>query len=209
MRIPLRIAAVLLALAGAGATLVADTLYLRNGTRLEGDVIGLRDDVIEFAEHRGFGQPRVRQFDRRDVLRIDFDVRRADPPYGRGRSGRGAGLRERVVTVRATTGWTDAGIDVRVGQELYFEAAGEIRWGPGDRRDGPDGERNSPYNANRPMPNRPAGALIGRIGDTNDFFFIGTAADPIRVRASGRVFLGINDDVFTDNVGTFRVVVYY
>ena len=209
MRTRLRIAAVLIALAGAGATLVADTLYLRNGTRLDGEVLSLRDDVIEFAEDRGAGQRRVRQFDRTDVLRIDFDLRRPDPPYGRGRSGRGAGLRERGVTVRANTAWTDTGVDVRFGQEIYVEAAGEIRWGPGDRRDGPDGERNSPFNANRPMSNRPAGALIGRIGETNDFFFIGTATEAIRVRASGRLFLGINDDVLTDNTGNFRVVVYY
>ncbi len=209
MRTRFRIVAILLALAGAGATLVADTLYLRNGTRIEGTVVSMRDDVIEFAEERPFGQPRVRQFERRDVLRIDFDLRRTDPPYGRGRSGRGAGLRERTVTVRANVPWTDAGVEVRNGQEIYFEAAGEVRWGPGDRRDGPDGERNSPFNANRPMPNRPAGALIGRIGDTNDFFFIGTNPDGIRVRGNGRLFLGINDDVLTDNIGNFRVVVYY
>ena len=209
MRTRFRIAAVVLALAGAGATLIADTLYLRNGTRLEGELLTMQNDVIEFAEDRGFGQPRVRRFDRRDVLRIEFDVRRPDPPYGRGRSGRGAGLRERAVTVRANTAWTDTGVDVRLAQEIYFEAAGEIRWGPGDRRDGPDGERNSPFNANRPMPNRPAGALIGRIGDTTDYFFIGTTSEGIRVRASGRLFLGVNDDVLTDNVGNFRVVVYY
>lgn len=209
MRTRFRIVAILLALAGAGATLVADTLYLRNGTRIEGTVVSMRDDVIEFAEERAFGQPRVRQFDRRDVLRIDFDLRRPEPPYGRGRGGRGTGLRERTVTVRANAPWSDTGVDVRNGQEIYFEAAGEIRWGPGDRRDGPDGERNSPFNANRPMPNRPAGALIGRIGESNDYFFIGTNPDAIRVRGSGRLFLGINDDVLTDNTGNFRVIVYY
>jgi len=209
MRTRLRIATVLLVLAGAGATLVADTLYLRNGTRLDGEVLSLRDDVIEFAEDRGAGQRRVRQFDRSDVLRIDFDLRRPDPPYGRGRGGRGAGLRERAVTVRANEPWTDTGVDVRFGQEIYFEAAGEIRWGPGDRRDGPDGERNSPFNPNRPMSNRAGGALIGRIGETNDYFFVGTTTEAIRVRASGRLFLGINDDVLTDNAGNFRVVIYY
>ena len=209
MRTRLRIAALLIALAGAGATLVADTLYLRNGTRLDGEVLSLRDDVIEFAEERGAGQRRVRQFDRSDVLRIEFDLRRPNAPYGRGRSGRGAGLRERAVTVRANAQWTDTGVEVRFGQEVYFEAVGEIRWGPGDRRDGPGGERNSPFNANRPMPNRAGGALIGRIGESNDFFFVGMETEAIRVRASGRLFLGINDDVLADNSGNFRVVVYY
>ena len=209
MRTRLRIGATLVALAAAGVTLAADTLYLRNGTRLEGDVISVRDDVIEFAEDRGFGQPRLRQISRRDVSRIDFDIRRPDPPYGRGRSGRLAGMRERAVSVRANQPWTDTGVELRPGTDIFFEANGEVRWGPGDRRDGPDGERNSPFNPNRPMPNRPAGALIGRVGETTDYFFIGTTNEAIRVRGMGRLFLGINDDVLTDNVGTFRVVVYY
>ena len=59
------------------------------------------------------------------------------------------------------------------------------------------------------MSNRAAGALIGRIGETNDYFFVGTTTEAIRVRASGRLFLGINDDVLTDNAGNFRVVIYY
>ena len=65
-------------------------------------------------------------------------------------------------------------------------------------------------NPGRPMPNRNAAALIGKIGsDSNDLFFIGDETGPVRVRGNGRLFLGINDDVLTDNSGNFRVVVYY
>jgi hypothetical protein len=110
------------------------------------------------------------------------------------------------VNVTAREPWTDTGIDVRAGQAVYFSAEGEIQWGPG-RRDGAGGERNSPSNANRPLPDRPAAALIGRIGDGNDVFFIGGDAGPFRVRASGRLYLGVNDDVFTDNTGSLRVTV--
>jgi hypothetical protein len=60
------------------------------------------------------------------------------------------------------------------------------------------------------MPNRNAAALIGKIGnDSTDFFFIGDEAGPVRMRSSGRLYLGVNDDVLTDNSGNFRVVVYY
>ena len=60
------------------------------------------------------------------------------------------------------------------------------------------------------MPNRPAAALIGKIGSgSSDYFFIGDEEGPIRVRATGRLYLGINDDFFNDNSGTFRVVVYH
>jgi hypothetical protein len=57
------------------------------------------------------------------------------------------------------------------------------------------------------MPSRPAAALIGRIDD--NVFFIGNDRDGIRVRDSGRLYLGINDDYLQDNTGSFRVTVYY
>ena len=41
------------------------------------------------------------------------------------------------------------------------------------------------------MPDRPAGALIGRIGTSpDDTFFIGAERLPFRVRTSGRLYLG-------------------
>jgi len=115
-------------------------------------------------------------------------------------------MREKQTIVSADVPWNDTGIDVRAGQTIFFEAQGRVRWGR-DRQDGPAGERNSPSNPNRPMGNRNAAALIGKIG--NDMFFIGDDAGPIRMRSSGRLYLGINDDVLTDNSGNFRVVVYY
>ena len=59
------------------------------------------------------------------------------------------------------------------------------------------------------MPSRPAAALIGRIGESDDYFFIGEDAGAIRPRGSGRLFLGINDDFLQDNSGAFLVTVYY
>jgi len=110
--------------------------------------------------------------------------------------------------VDAREQWTDTGIDVRSGQQIYFASTGETRWGR-DRRDGPEGERNSPLNPNRPLPDRPAAALIGRVGDRNQIFFIGADGGPFRARDTGRLYLGINDDVLTDNSGNLRVTVSY
>jgi hypothetical protein len=110
--------------------------------------------------------------------------------------------------VAANVLWNDTGIDVVSGRNLYFEARGEIRWGP-NRRAGPGGERNSPNNPARPMPNRPGASLVGRIGDSNDYFYIGEDQGPVRMRSSGRLFLGINDDNMQDNTGYFTVIVYY
>ena len=193
-------------------TLAADTLYLRNGQRVEGELIGMRNGQIEFEERRGFGGTRTLRFDRDEVDRIDFENRRFGNNYGGNTSnsnsveGRPSGMRERQVIVSADVQWNDSGVDVRAGQMIYFEAQGRVRWGR-DRQDGPAGERNSPANPNRPMGNRNAAALIGRIG--NDMFFIGDEAGPVRMRSGGRLFLGVNDDVLTDNSGNFRVVVYY
>ena len=189
-----------------GVTLVADTLVLRNGTRVEGQLIAVRNDVIEFQERRGFGGGRRVQFDRAEVLRIEFDSPRGESGSS---DGRPVGMRERTAIVNANAPWTDTSVDVRAGQTIYFEATGEIRWGR-DRRDGPEGENNSPRNPNRPMPNRPAAALIGKIGSaSSDYFFIGDEEGPIRVRATGRLYLGVNDDFVNDNSGSFRVVVYH
>ena len=188
------------------AGLQADVLYLRNGQRISGEVVGMRNGTIEFEERRSFGSGRTLRFDRDEVDRIEFENNRHGGNYNNYAGGRPSGMREKQTIVSADVAWNDTGIDVRAGQTVYFEATGQVRWGK-DRRDGPEGERNSPNNPNRPMGNRNAAALIGKIG--NDMFFIGDETGPVRMRSSGRLYLGINDDVLTDNSGNFRVVIYY
>lgn len=188
-------------------SLRADTLYLRDGSRVQGELIGVRNGTIEFEERRGSGSGRTLRFDRNEVVRIEFD--RNGNSNNNDSGGRPSGMRERQVVVSADVAWNDAGIEVRAGQTIYLEATGQVRWGK-DRRDGPAGERNSPPNQGRPMPNRNAAALIGKIGNAStDYFYLGDETGPIRVRSGGRLFLGVNDDVLTDNSGNFRVVVYY
>jgi hypothetical protein len=202
----------------SGAFLHADTLVLRDGTEINGRLVEVRNNTIEFEPNRrGMATMRV---PRRDVRRIEFDNtydggndtgfdRPSDRPYDRpGRPGDSyGGQREREVNVPARERWFDTGIDLRSGQTVRFQASGRVRWGPG-RQDGPEGEDNSPHNAGRPIPSRPAAALVGRIGDDAPFF-IGSDSSPIRARSSGRLYLMINDDVLDDNTGSFRVVVYY
>lgn len=189
-------------------SLVADVLVLRDGTRVQGELITVRGGVIEFEEQSFGGRGRIVRVDREEVVRIEFDNRGGGGGGGDFGGGRPPGMRERTVNVAASVPWSDTGIDMRSGQTVYFNANGEVRWGR-DRRDGPEGENNSPRNPGRPMPNRPGAALIGRVGDSNDPFFIGGDTAGIRVRSSGRLYLGINDEVLTDNSGAFRVTVYY
>ncbi len=216
----------------AAVALQADTLVLRDGRRVQGELVAVRDGVIEFEGQRGiFGGERGR-FNREDVVRIELDDAGGNNRYDSDRDnrwdggrddrfddrnstrdsrpggGRQSGMRERSISIDAAQPWTDTGISLRAGQTVYVEAAGRVRWGPG-RQDGPAGERNSPRNEGRPMPNRSAGALIGRVGESDGVFLIGDETGPIRVRDGGRLYLGVNDDYLQDNSGSFRVTIYY
>ena len=204
-----------LAVLVSAPALIADTLVLTNGRRVQGELVGVSGREITFEERGGFGR-RTLRVPREEIDRIEFDSNdrfgdrdrgnnrdRDDSPFGSAR-----GLRERQVNVSAREPWNDTGIEVRGGQQISFKADGEVRWGP-NRRDGAAGERNSPRNTGRPLPDRPAAALIGRIGENGDPFFVGDDQSPLRMRGSGRLYLGINDDVFTDNTGSLRVVVSY
>jgi hypothetical protein len=217
-----RAGAIGIALIGFTLAARADTLVLRDGSRVDGTVVSIRDGVVEFEARRGsLGRERVR-VDRDEVVRIEFDRRgddrsdnnfrdndRRDNDRGDSRdTRRPSGLREREVSVDSWLGWKDTGVEVRSGQTVYFSASGRVRWGP-NRQDGPAGERNSPRNDARPIPSRPAAALIGRIGDSNEFFFIGEDEGAIRMRSSGHLYLGVNDDYLKDNTGSFRVTVFY
>ena len=186
-------------------TLDADTLVLRDGRRIQGQLISVQNGVIEFQDSQS--RSRGVRVDRNDVLSIEFGrFERNEPNNPQTQIGRPRGLRERQLMVVANAQWTDTNIDLRSGENVYFEASGEIRWGP-NRRASPRGEQNSPNNAARPMPNRPGASLIGRIGNSTEFFFIGDDREAIRVRNSGRLFLGINDDNLQDNTGYFTVLV--
>jgi hypothetical protein len=124
---------------------------------------------------------------------------RPDPGNG------GVSGRDHMVSVSARQPWTDTGIDVASGDVVRFVAEGTVTWSAG-QQDGPAGEVNSPINDRRPIPARPAGALIGRIGTSpSDVFFIGDDRGSFRVRTSGRLYLGINDNSYGDNTGSFEV----
>jgi PA-IL-like protein len=193
----------------------ADTLVLRDGRRVQGSLVAVRAGVIEFeARSNDVGSRERVRVNRDEVVRIELDEReqsrdgdRDDVPGSPAR-GRRSGLRERDVRVEARSAWTDTGIEVRQGQTLFIAASGRVRWGP-NRQDGPQGERNSPRNDGRPIPSRPAGALIGRVGEGHDYFFVGESSGPIRMRSAGQLYIGINDDFLNDNSGTFSVTISY
>ena len=200
------IAAISLLVVAAGVIGSADTLVLMNGRRIQGELLGVFGREIEFEERAGGGR-RIMRIPRTDIARIEFvedrytDQRQDDRPIIPPR------MRERNVTVNPTQAWTDTGIEVRAGQEIYFQTSGQVTWSPNKRVDA-NGTRNSGSNPNRPLPSRDGGALLGRIGE-RDIFLIGLDMGPFRVRQNGRLYLGVNDDNLEDNTGAYRVIVSY
>ena len=172
---------------------VASILLGENTADDEGDLDTMEDGP--------FGP---RRDDTRDgAYRRDRDAGRvSDPPdLGDG----GVAGRDHMISVSARQAWTDTGIDVASGDVVRFVAEGTVTWSAG-QQDGPAGEVNSPMNDRRPIPARPAGALIGRIGTSpSDVFFIGDDRGSFRVRTSGRLYLGVNDHNYGDNTGSFEV----
>ena len=113
------------------ATIHADTLVLLSGRRVQGQLVGLVDGRVEFDEKVG-SRWRTLIVDREDIARIEFGGPQPvsgaplpiEPVLTVPR-----GMRERVVDVHANQHWIDTGVDVRDGQQLYFQASGETRWG--------------------------------------------------------------------------------
>ena len=111
------------------------------------------------------------------------------------------------VTVNASQPWTPTGITVAKGQQVRFDASGEVQLST----DGNDTAVTAGSKIGRrlsagPMPGQLAGALIGRVG-SGQAFGIGNQAGPLSMPAAGMLFLGVNDDNVDDNRGAFTVTV--
>jgi hypothetical protein len=121
------------------------------------------------------------------------------------------------VRVDAQQAWTDTGLTVNQGDNVTFNANGQVQIRPGQvaTPDG-NGERASDQGSNRranrrdsqsyPMPGAAVGALVGKIGD-GAAFGIGMQRQPLPMPASGRLMLGVNDNDLSDNSGAFTVSV--
>jgi hypothetical protein len=111
-----------------------------------------------------------------------------------------------TITVPGNQQWTPTGIVVRRGDTLRINASGEIMWTPeaADRAT-PAGAGSRRMSGAPPVGNAPGGALVARVGNSEPFL-IGNRGT-VRMPANGELFLGINDDVVTDNTGNFVVTI--
>jgi hypothetical protein len=175
-------------------------VWLKNGTTVNGqlfDIGGTTPLKITFKTSSG-----DREFSSSEIARIVLAKPTAVATTGSTSSLRpptGAGI-----SVSPKQPWTSTGITVKKGEVVSFNTSGEVQLS-GDASDiaGSAGSKTGRRATGAPLPNAPAGALIGRIGN-NPPFAIGNMTT-ITMPAAGQLFLGVNDDGFDDNVGEFRV----
>ena len=130
---------------------------------------------------------------------------------------------EKAVAVGGAAGWVDTGIDVGPGQEIRFTATGrvDLQMGNPEASCGPEGV--DLVTVEQPVPNANLGALIGKVvqpvarrldedsgQEVRDEIFVLFLVGPESVQTvpiTGRLYLGINENVTRDNGGEFQVVV--
>jgi hypothetical protein len=189
------------------------TAIMRSGHAQAGKFVNIiRGDTLLW--DRGGNQE---QYPLRDVSRVYLNPSSARSVYnvererggvavGSGTGTTGTLSGGRTINVPANTAWTDSGITVNAGDRVMFQASGSIMYGRSEGQTAtPDGggERRSNY----PDPSVPVGALIGKVGNNGTPFAIGNQRQALSMPASGRLFLGVNDNERGDNSGAFSVLV--
>lgn len=175
-----------------------NVVWLRNGQTITGqlhDIVGTTPLRITIRAADG-----ERELSSSEVARIA--LARTDAAASIGTTG--VPTAGSAFVVSGSQPWTSTGITVRRGEVLRFNTTGEVRVGPGaDDVAHPAGVLGGRTAQGTPIPSSIVGALIGRI-DNGEPFGIGNLTS-VAMPATGVLFLGINDNDFSDNSEEFRV----
>lgn len=111
--------------------------------------------------------------------------------------------------IPGTQSWTDTGVDVRTGEMFSVNATGGIRFSEGGLIESPNGDGVDCHHLSveihsRTFPdaNLSCHSLIGRIGLSGSVFEVGSSGR-FQAYAAGRLYLGVNDNFFPDNTGSW------
>ena len=106
--------------------------------------------------------------------------------------------------ITARGGWVNTGLRVRKGEWISFSTSGQVQLSDSaaDRAGAAGTPRMAP---GAPLPTAHAGALIGRVGNSQAFGIGDQTAVPMPF--DGILFLAVNDDERSDNAGEFIVSV--
>ena len=204
---------VLMIVLASASLAAADTIYLRGGTSIRGNVLGFingrfaiqltQSGTIPVRGNRN--QPNnttetMRTVSAGEVIflrpgaieRIEIDGRSLDD----------ARYQTRTIDVALGSDWVDSGIDLRRGERVRIDASGTIY--AGRSRITPAGLNTT--DPSSPLPRAAEGKLIGVIGNDYDapIVEIGMNRELIADR-DGRLYLTVNRGNYTDARGAFSV----
>ncbi len=94
--------------------------------------------------------------------------------------------------------WQSTGLYLNAGDRLSLTASGQWSYSPEAGPHGPRGGQPAP--SYYPLPGALGGALLGRLGETGDIFYVGDRFTYVAQEA-GFFYLQINDDLLGDNMG--------
>lgn len=188
----------------------ADTITLRGGTTIRGNVLGFingrfaiqltstatlpvnPNNRSQASTSRTVSAGEVIFLRPRDIERIEIDGRSLDD----------ARYQTRTVDVSLGPNWIDSGVDVRRGERIRIDATGTIY--AGRSRITPVGLNTTDQYA--PLPRAAEGALIGVIGnDANSQIIEIGAGREFVADNDGRLYLTANRSSYTDARGAFNV----
>lgn len=191
----------------------SDTLYTTDNKVYEGKMVAFKYGVIYFNVYKFGKYDSKKNFPLSQIWKIEFNEPKTnqlqspfetESKYQQLRRGK----RTRTLNLNANQQWLNTGITLKQGQTILFSASGSI-FISGDHEVYQNGELEVTWNKNKPMPTHPTGALIAKISESGEPFFIGSNKAPFQVEESGLLFIGINDCTFNDNQGQFRITIYY
>jgi hypothetical protein len=110
------------------------------------------------------------------------------------------------IRVPGNTQWMPSGVNVHAGDMLRFSVTGQVN-APGNNDNRNNGRQGRATNRQRSLPvgNAPAGALIGRVENSQPFLISNQSS--VRMPADGQLYLGINDSSVAGNTGDYYVTV--
>lgn len=120
-----------------------------------------------------------------------------------------------IVSIGPTKAFTDTGAQVSTGEQLDIVSTGTITWSTSCSSNCKATPNGTPWSACSTTPGGPFTApglpcwsLIGKIGTTGAPFEVGSELK-FSAPASGELYLGVNDNYYPDNSGTWKSTITF
>ncbi len=188
-------------------------LYTVDGTKYEGKLVNFKYGLMHFNIYKFNKYKSLRKFPLAQIWKIEFNSPKeigitssfeTESLYAKLRRGK----KFRRFILKGNTNWLNTGINIKSGQNILFSISGAI-FITKKKQVFQNGELNVKWNKNKQLPVQPTGAVIAKIGEKNNPFYIGNNKAPIKSISDGKLFIGINDFNFNNNSGSFVIKIYY